>query len=293
MRNRLTDYSRLFLILFLLSTIISRADAADGDVVRILPLGDSITNGFGGQVSYRRDLWFKLQSEGYNVDFVGTRTNFTGTVPESLKDFDLDHQGVSGYEVGQLDANITSWMQNFEADIVLLHAGTNDIDRGQSISSTLDELSSLIGKLRAQNPDIVILLARIIPGRTLDTLPFNIALDSWVVGENTSASPIIVVDQHTGFDPVADNVDTLHPNSSGEAKIADKWFAALQTVLTPGNPGNQRPTADAGSDLQHASIEDPLRLSGLVTDDGLPVGSTVSVSWSQSSGCLLLIPNLR
>jgi mannan endo-1,4-beta-mannosidase len=37
-----------------------------------------------------------------------------------------------------------------------------------------------------------------------------------------------VVDQFTGYDAVADNVDGVHPTSStGSQKIADNWYAAL------------------------------------------------------------------
>jgi len=233
MRNHLTKISLGVLAFLVLTAIAVRLNKTDDGVIRIMPFGDSITHGFQGQVSYRRDLWFKLQSEGYKVDFVGNFTKFQSDVPKKLKDFDLDHVGVSGYTVDQMDAKMSSWIRRLDADIVLLHAGTNDLIHGQSISSTLDELASVLEKLRAHNPNIIILLARIIPGRSLDTLPFNIELDNWVVGQNTSDSPIIVVDQYTDFDPFTDNYDNLHPNAAGEAKIANKWFAALQTVLTP------------------------------------------------------------
>jgi hypothetical protein len=44
--------------------------------VKILPLGDSMTQGEAGHFSYRRPLWKMLDSAGYKVDFVGSlRTN--------------------------------------------------------------------------------------------------------------------------------------------------------------------------------------------------------------------------
>lgn len=42
---------------------------------------------------------------------------------------------------------------------------------------------------------------------------------------------VMVVDQWTGYDRNLDNYDGLHPNASGEQKMADKWFAALEDLF--------------------------------------------------------------
>jgi lysophospholipase L1-like esterase len=42
---------------------------------------------------------------------------------------------------------------------------------------------------------------------------------------------VIVVDQFSGFDPVADTYDGIHPNERGEEKMAEVWFGALNKVL--------------------------------------------------------------
>ncbi len=44
--------------------------ASAGDAVRIMPLGDSITQGIRQQNSYRRPLWHALRKAGLSVDFV-------------------------------------------------------------------------------------------------------------------------------------------------------------------------------------------------------------------------------
>src|SRR5262249_35503922 len=60
-------------------------------------------------------------------------------------------------------------------------------------------------------------------------------------------SPVLVVDQYTGFDPMADTYDGQHPNASGEDKMAAVWFAALQSVwdgpAPPAPPTGLRATA--------------------------------------------------
>jgi lysophospholipase L1-like esterase len=47
----------------------------------------------------------------------------------------------------------------------------------------------------------------------------------------TDKSPVILVDQYSGFDGKADLYDMVHPNASGEEKMAAKWFDAMQNVL--------------------------------------------------------------
>ena len=46
-------------------------------VLRVMPLGDSITNGTGSNdtAGYRGFLWTLLKNAGYNVDFVGSATS--------------------------------------------------------------------------------------------------------------------------------------------------------------------------------------------------------------------------
>ncbi len=207
--------------------------------MKILPLGDSITDSIEGNPSYRRSLWQQLNSAGYDVDFVGRPNYRHTTVSEELLDYDLDHEGHSGWEANQIEESISAWLNHFTTDIVLLHIGTNDLDRGlgrsevvsDTINQTLTEIDGIIQKLRAQNSSIVILLAKLIPMRNYDTAVFNSKIDAFVSARTTTASPIVIVDQYTGFDANADTYDNYHPNAAGESKMADKWFKALQPFL--------------------------------------------------------------
>jgi len=53
--------------------------SAHAQVVKILPLGDSWTDGVGHHVSDRYDLWFDLIDAGFDVDFVGIRSVIPGS----------------------------------------------------------------------------------------------------------------------------------------------------------------------------------------------------------------------
>ena len=102
-------------------------DDAAPPVVRILPLGDSLTLGFGSATEgagseggYRLHLAARLRAEGLAVDFVGSQSNG----PAALDG--RDHEGYNGYAVAQIAGVADAAMAAFAPDIVLLLAGTND-----------------------------------------------------------------------------------------------------------------------------------------------------------------------
>jgi len=189
--------------------------------VRIMPLGDSITS----SNAYRHLLWKKLQSAGYQVDFIGTAKDIG-------VNYDTDHEGHSGWEAGEIEAKISGWLNHNTPDIVMLHIGTNDLTHGQSNASTLSEINGIIERIRRKNNSVIILLAKIIPIRHLDTSAFNHQLGRFAEQRSTQASPVIVVDQASGYDAVTDSIDGIHPNNKGERKIANKWFGALRRLLS-------------------------------------------------------------
>src|SRR6476469_5961300 len=61
--------------------------------VRVMPLGDSITQGDQFHSSYRRPLWKLISEQEMNIDFVGSgKLNFPQHLPPN-PDFDLDNEG--------------------------------------------------------------------------------------------------------------------------------------------------------------------------------------------------------
>src|SRR3954467_14040571 len=84
---------------------------------RLMPLGDSITEGTQVPGGYRIGLWQRFTTNGNRVDFVGSQ--FNG--PASLGDH--DHEGHPGWRIDQIDANIVGWLQATTPRTVLLHIG--------------------------------------------------------------------------------------------------------------------------------------------------------------------------
>jgi hypothetical protein len=200
--------------------------------IKIMPLGDSITQSDSQHNSYRRNLWHKLKAGGYSIDFVGSQNeNFGGPPPNP--DFDLNHEGHWGWRVDQILEKIHDWMATYQPDIVLIHLGHNDLGRGQSIASTIQELGEIIDILRYHNPRVTVLLAQIIP--TYPPSPaipkLNVEIARLAEAKNTRESPVLRVNQAEGFDAREDTFDGLHPNESGEEKMAIRWYTALVKVL--------------------------------------------------------------
>ncbi len=196
----------------------------------ILPLGDSITQSNNTHLSYRYPLWEDLLEAGYEFDFIGsTNTNFSGSPTYPNPAFDRDHEGHWGWRVDEINAQMGGWLASYTPDVVLMHLGTNDAFQGQSTDSTIDELTDLIGMLRADNERVVILLAKVIPStqsqNNLDAL--NGRFDALAASLTTATSPVVVVDQAAGFDAVGDTFDGIHPDEVGEQKMATKWLEAL------------------------------------------------------------------
>jgi len=243
----------------------SRATPDNGSAanpVKIMPLGDSITQMYADHDSYRRPLWHMLQSGGFIVDFVGSQ-NLNKNGPPPHPDFDMDHEGHSGWRADEILTQIENWATTFQPDIVLIHLGSNDIFQYQSNSSTIFELGQIIDKLRLVNPNIKILLAQIIPSiyEANAIIDFNQRLPGLAASQNTPQSPVVVVDLWTGFSLSLDMYDGVHPNDAGDQKMAERWYAALVNFLnnvppptakwvdqiggSDGNDGNTEATAYA------------------------------------------------
>jgi lysophospholipase L1-like esterase len=234
MQRKPIGYVILAALALTLAFAVSRPALSATTPVRIMPLGDSIT---GGPGCWRALLWDRLQRTGFtNIDFVGTLPGGGCSVAH-----DGDNEGHGGFlATGIADGNqLPPWLTATRPDIVLMHLGTNDVWNNVATASILTAFSKLVDQMRASNPNMRILVAQILPmtpsGCTWcppGVAALNNAIPGWVAGKTTAASPITVVDQFTGFDPVADtNGDGVHPDDSGFQKMSDRWYPALTGLL--------------------------------------------------------------
>ncbi|MDY7086685.1 MAG: ricin-type beta-trefoil lectin domain protein [Actinomycetota bacterium] len=218
------------------------AAAESNGGVKVMPLGDSITEGTQVPGGYRIGLWQRLAGAGYRVDFVGTQSNG----PASLGDH--DHQGHPGWRIDQIDANITRWLATANPRTVLLHIGTNDILQNYNVSSAPSRLSALIDRITTAAPGADVFVATIIPlansGQEAAARTFNAAIPGIVQSKVNSGKRVHLVDMHAAL-TTADLIDGVHPTAGGYDKMAAVWYAALRSVPgTIGEPGGT-PTGGA------------------------------------------------
>jgi hypothetical protein len=172
-----------------------------------MPLGDSITFGVGSSTgdSYRRDLQQLILANNTNtLDYIG-----------SLKagDFaDDDNEGHSGAVISQIAAFAEPTLRQ-RPNLVLLLAGTNDINNGLNISAAPDRLMALVDHILDICPDAVVLVGSIPrngdPNKEPLVVTYNNAVKQDVLTRTSAGKHIVLVDM--GGIGSADMVDTLHP----------------------------------------------------------------------------------
>ena len=211
------------------------AAAESNGGVRVMPLGDSITEGTQVPGGYRIGLWQRLTTARYRVDFVGSQ--FNG--PASLGDH--DHQGHPGWRIDQIDASVAGWLRTTTPRTVLLHIGTNDILQNRDVANAPQRLSTLIDRITTAAPAADVFVATIIPlanaGQENAARTFNAAIPGLVQSKVNAGRRVHLVDMHSALS-TADLIDGVHPTATGYDKMAARWFSALQSVPgTIGDPG--------------------------------------------------------
>jgi hypothetical protein len=235
--------------------------------LKIVPLGNSITQGAAtsqGKYSYRRNLWHKLNDAGYSVDFVGSLDTDNKDRPFPDATFDHDHEGHWGWRADSILGELAGWLAGYTPDVALIHLGSNDANQGNTVASTLAELEAIIGVLRSDNAQITIFLAQILPledaEKNANINGINAGLVPLAANLDQAQSRIILVDQNSGWNIATHTYDGVHPNSTGEERMAQRWFNAFDAFY---GSENQAPEITAQRTL---SVNEDQQLSLRVSD---------------------------
>jgi len=211
------------------------------DPVKIMLIGDSVTEGADSSGSYRRYLDGMLRREGNLIDFVGSRNkhNDNQTEPDSYQ-YDVDHEGHWGRNSDWLAKNMPALLAGDLPDVAVIHMGTEDVVKGSGTAESLtDEIIDNIGKviksLRSKNRAVKIVLAKIIPiqGRTYTVNLLNLKISRYIKAHTTAQSPLVAADLHTAFDASADLADGgILPNAAGAKKMAKILAGVIKNMLS-------------------------------------------------------------
>lgn len=152
--------------------------ADESDTIKIMCIGDSITDGYVPEYSgsYRKFIYHGLTEKGYKIDMVGSKDggyNPTYTAPATGESFEFDNEntGYSGYAIkaypgrsGILETlQQTKCLQEKQPDIVTLQIGTNNIIDNHDIGESIDDLSELIDYILENTPETTAVFVTTIP----------------------------------------------------------------------------------------------------------------------------------
>jgi lysophospholipase L1-like esterase len=212
-----------------------------GAVLKIMPLGDSITAGYYTNCGYRSTLQSLLTAAGYSYDFVGRSTDNSGGMA------DPEHEGYAGANIRSITDRGTSAMPLFHPDIVLLCAGTNDM-RGHSdpsdpdyYAAAADRLNNLLSALVAY-PETTVLVGNLMyfsgdlyAYEQARADSFNAQLAAIIATRRAQGQKVFLADLHGGL-TAAETFDGLHPNDAGYADMAHVWFHGIEQATAAPEP---------------------------------------------------------
>ncbi|MDG2114483.1 MAG: GDSL-type esterase/lipase family protein, partial [Actinomycetota bacterium] len=225
-----------------------KTEAAIGNTIDIMLVGDSITSGRNGfpleAPTYRGPFNDKLTLGGYNYDLVGSQSgldNLGATINPPITGLsDPDHEGHNGWRLDEMvngnaaqpgEGKLADWVTSANPDIVVIYGGANDFAQGEEASQVYSEFIEAIAAMRSAKSDVRIVITNNHPHENsaarnakIDTLnPFIPMLEEL----STPTSPIITVDIHTGYPSSVDD-NGSHPGPDGQEFFAEQIFRALE-----------------------------------------------------------------
>lgn len=163
----------LLLSLLLVAIVGFAAPATAAAPVRVMVVGDSISQGSSGDWTWRYRLAKHLAAAGAPVDLVGTRTdlfdratNAHGSQQYLDASFDRDHAAKWGEMIGAAKDRIAADVTSSGAQILLVHLGINDLVWGGTAAATEQSLRTFIANARGADPGIRILFGEVLLNET-------------------------------------------------------------------------------------------------------------------------------
>lgn len=230
--------------------------------VRIMPLGDSITEGVQSdsdtsgnpdldtpalavRVGYRKQLFTLLNSSGYSFDFVGSNSDGYQSFSDS------EHEGHPGYTDAEISGiqdpsgsnsdefnastdGVYNWLDQNAADVILLHAGTNNVGvrtSSQYIARILDEVKRWEAGVAGS---VKVLVAKIVDkarnGDDNNVENFNANVQALVNSRIANGDNIALVDMYSAVPlSLLDSFDKTHLTPPGYNAMAAEWKSSLES----------------------------------------------------------------
>ncbi|HLU60709.1 MAG TPA: GDSL-type esterase/lipase family protein [Pseudonocardia sp.] len=196
--------------------------------LRVMPLGASSTVGKTSPetAGYRGPLQELLARDGLQVDMVGSQRDKPPRVP------DPDYEGYSGLTLEDMRPKVADWVRRADPDVVLLHAGTNDLLKGRTPEQVARSLEQVLNEIVSVS-DAHVIVAGVwapLPKHTRQRAEFNRLSAAVVAGFRERGHPMRYLDVGQPLEP-DELADGLHPNAAGYREIAALWERQILDVI--------------------------------------------------------------
>jgi lysophospholipase L1-like esterase len=208
----------------------------------IMPLGDSITYGYGSSNDdgtkngggYRVELLTKSVAANVSLTFVGR--NMSGPSMVGGVAFPRRNEGYSGYTIDQVAAKVDGAISSNPPHIVLMMVGTNDMHGNVDVANAPTRLGKIIDKVVADAPNALLVVAAAIPANGAQdglTKTYNAKVPGVVQTRAAAGKHVLFVDMYTPMAPWAKARfnDSEHPNDAGYKIMADTWYGVIGGLL--------------------------------------------------------------
>ncbi len=273
------------------------------EILKVLPLGDSITQESDADNSYRAKEWANITSAnlGSKVKFVGIHSDDSPQAPGMA----VEHAGYGGYATSNFIDTPPAWgweenlnskpMDSLMAtnpDIVQIMLGTNDGYRDLTFVQSKAYWTQIINKIRQYNPKAKIIIG--MPPAAQDGYSDQV-IKPIITDLNTVESPITPV-EFVGYDRTlgADTVDGTHNNATGATKMGNAFGAAIIPVInsltkcatTTGGTTSTGPTTTGGPTTTPTPTTTTTPVGGTTTTtgSGTTPSTTTTPTTNTSSG---------
>jgi lysophospholipase L1-like esterase len=215
---------------------------ADGQV-RIMLAGDSITQGFDGDFTWRYWLAQELGRLQVPFDFVGPHRNpYGGNNAYLATGWDSDHDAKGGTTLAAQLQYVAADMRAYLPDVLVALYGTNDLRNGATTDQLLARWRAYVEQARSVRPDVALVLGEVNSGRIAVRDDANTRLAALAAELSTAESPVLVADLDSpDWVTSRDTYDRTHPTPTGETLIAQRVGEALQALgVLPAAPAIAR-----------------------------------------------------
>lgn len=283
-------------------THFSAATASAEEPIRILAMGDSITDGYiNGDNGYRKYFCYDMQQKGItNFDMVGPQNNWTNTATYTIQK--TDGSSRSGlretiFDTTYYDSNTSgNMLEVYDPNIIMLQIGTNDVLDACNDGIT-DRLESLIDAILPYlDEDEDMLFVSTIPdidvAQRLDWLgaytwkygldytsdpetftakvqesidTYNQSIAELVAKKQAAGEKIRFADVHSVVDVQTGLQDGVHPNEAGYACMGEHWADLISSYLTE-TPSTSTTTTTATTTSETTETTTTTETTSLTTE---------------------------